>query len=49
MQANEYVVMQLHKLREVEARANLHVTPAVAEAILLEKREILRLRKIRRA
>ena len=47
MHANDYVALQLHKMREAEMRANLHVPAAVAEAIRLEKQEILRLRKIR--
>ena len=45
---NEYVAMQLHKMRVNEARSYLHVNQAVAEAIMLEKQEIERSRKNRR-
>ena len=45
---DQFVAMQLHKMRVNEARTNLHFNRAVAEAIMLEKQEIMRARKNRR-
>ena len=45
---DQFVAMQLHRLRVNEARSHLRVNPAVAEAIMLEKQEIMRSRKNRR-
>ena len=45
MHINEYVAMQLHKMREIEMRTHLNTNRAVAEAIMLEKQEIRKARK----
>jgi hypothetical protein len=45
MHINEYVATQLHKMREVEARAQIHPNRTIAEYILQQKQEIMRSRK----
>ena len=45
MHINEYVAMQLHKMREIEIRTHLSTNQAISEAMMQQKQELKKSRK----
>lgn len=45
MYTNEYIALQMHKIREAEEKRTHGLDKAIAEAIKLEKEELRRNRK----